>query len=59
MADHNRAHAHNRSLPNGEALLDGCIDTKVGLTYSSRDDYLWDKEADGEEGGFELNVVEV
>ena len=31
MADHNRAHAHNRSLPNGEALLDGCIDTKVGL----------------------------
>ena len=35
------------------------IDTKAGLTYSSRDDYLWDKEADGEEGGFELNVVEV
>lgn len=35
------------------------IETKEDFTYSSRDDYFWDKKADSEEGGFELNVVEV
>lgn len=35
------------------------INNKENLNYSSRNDDLWDDNADGEEGGFELNITEV
>ena len=35
------------------------INNKENLNYSSRNDYLWDDEADCEEGGFELTITEV
>ncbi len=35
------------------------IKDKKGINYSSHDDSLWDDNADGEEGGFELSIAEV
>lgn len=35
------------------------IKNKKPINYSSHDDSLWDNDADGEEGGFELSIAEV
>ena len=39
--------------------INNAIQNKKDIKYSSRDDSLWDDNADGEEGGFELNITEV
>ena len=39
--------------------INDAIQNKKDIKYSSRDDSIWDDNADGEEGGFELNITEV